>query len=59
MIFWIIFDNVLTGLIPSELGLLTELSALYLRKVFLSFYLFNLCYEYALTCLDDLLDYRE
>jgi hypothetical protein len=46
MIFWIIGSNDLAGPIPSELGLLTELTELGLRKSFLSFYLFSLCYEY-------------
>jgi hypothetical protein len=32
------------------------LTDLGLRKSFLSFYLFNLCYEYKVTCLDDILD---
>ena len=58
MILWILDINALTGPIPLELGLLSELTELYLRKSFLSFYLFHLCYEYTLTCLDDLLDFR-
>jgi hypothetical protein len=46
MIFWIIDFNALIGRIPSELGLLTELTFLSLGKSFLALYLFNLCYEY-------------
>jgi hypothetical protein len=57
-IFFILDVNALTGPIPSELGLLPKLTELGLRKSFLSFYLFNLCYKYKLTCLDDLLDFR-
>jgi hypothetical protein len=54
--FLILDVNALTGPIPSELGLLPKLTDIGLRKSFLSFYLFNLCYKYKLTCLDDFLD---
>jgi hypothetical protein len=59
MIFLILYGNALTGPIPSELGLLTHLFVgLWLRQSFLSFYLFQLCYEHTLSCLDDPLDSR-
>ena len=35
MIFWILADNALTGPIPTELGLLTEMTVLFLSKSFL------------------------
>ena len=38
-------SNSLTSPIPSELGLLTELTFLVLCKSFLSFYFVHLCYE--------------
>ena len=37
--FCLIVDNELTGSIPTEVGLLTELTALYLSKHFISIYL--------------------
>jgi hypothetical protein len=58
MIFWILDDNALTGPLPSELGLLTELTDLWLGKSILSSYLFNFCYEYILIRLDAVLDFR-
>jgi hypothetical protein len=55
---WVIYcfseDNGLAGPIPSELGLLTELSILDFGKSFLLFYVVRLCYESTLIWLDDI-----
>ena len=58
MIFWILGNNALTGPIPSELGLLTALTGLYLRKSFVSLSTLLTCaITNILICLDDILDF--
>jgi hypothetical protein len=59
MIFWISDNNALTGPIPSELGLLEQLTYLALGKSFSPFYFVQLCYKLTLFCLDNLSVFSE
>ena len=54
----LIWPTALTNIIPTDIGLMTDLTSLDYCTSFLSFYSVRLCYyEYTLTCLHNLFDF--